>query len=245
MNWLVYSIDSSLSVGQCRQACTRQQTQASWNNTCFIRNDIAKQVACDNDSIQRRWILDHDHCRRIDQLMLILELWEFICHDVCDCLAPQSACRQYVGLVQTPHLCWRVLCQSQVGSQPRYALNLWTRIRLYIVCVSRSIIFLLLAKVKAARQFADNGEVGAFADGFFERRCGNERRSGEEARAQIAICVESLAKLENSLLWTNCTSSPFLSRSALYTISIPNLQARQSHREEWHRHSLLLLEPHP
>ena len=95
--------------------------------------------------------------------------------------------------------------------QPRDALNLRPRIRL---CVPRVPVVVLLlfpfAKVYAPRQLADDGEVDAAADGFFEGGDGGEGVGGEVARAEVAKGIQFFTELEEALFRADGACSVFL-----------------------------------
>ena len=95
--------------------------------------------------------------------------------------------------------------------QPRDALNLRPRVRLRVPRVPVVVLLLLpFPKVYAPRQFADDGEVDAAADGFFERGDGGEGVGGEVAGAKVAEGIQFLAKLEEALFGADGACAVFL-----------------------------------
>ena len=57
-----------------------------------------------------------------------------------------------------------------------------------------------VAKVDAARQLADDGEVGAAANLSLEGRTVNQGLGSEAAGTQVAVGAELFAQLEDALL---------------------------------------------
>jgi hypothetical protein len=82
-------------------------------------------------------------------------------------------------------------------------------------CVPRCAIALVLfplAKVYAACELADDGEVCAAADVGFEGGGVDEGVGGEETGAQVAECAELFTEAEDALFRADLASSPFLRR---------------------------------
>ena len=95
--------------------------------------------------------------------------------------------------------------------QPRDALNLRPGIRLGVPRVPVVVLLLFpLPKVYAPRQLADDGEVDAAADGFFERRDGGEGVGGEVAGAEVAEGIQFFAELEEALFGADGACAVFL-----------------------------------
>lgn len=210
MNGLVDSIALALAVRDTAERSRRQETERSRNDTGLVGNNVAEQVASDNDTVECCGVLDHDHGGGINKLVAELELRVIPLHDLGDNLPPQSASGENVGLVERPDRSWRVFGKSEVCGQMSDALNLSARVRLSVHCVATSIILLALAEVDAASQFADNVEVGATADLGLERRASNERFRGEEAGTEVSKGAHFLAELQKTLLGTDSAGAPFL-----------------------------------
>lgn len=94
--------------------------------------------------------------------------------------------------------------------QPRHPFNLRPRVRLRVPRVAVAVIFLTLAEVDAAGEFADDVEVDAAAEVGFERGYADEGVGGEVAGAQVAEGVHFLAELEEALLGADGAGAPFL-----------------------------------
>lgn len=121
---LVNAIALALSVWNAAQRCRGQQTQRARDNTGFVGDDVAKQVAGNDDAVEGSGVLDHDHGSRVDQLVAELELGELLLHNLRHDLPPQSRGGENIGLVQRPDRCWWVLGKSQVCGEAGNSLDL-------------------------------------------------------------------------------------------------------------------------
>ena len=65
-------------------------------------------------------------------------------------------------------------------------------------------------KVYAPRQLADDGEVDATADGFFERGDGGEGVGSEVAGTEVAEGIQFFAELEEALFGADGACAVFL-----------------------------------
>lgn len=137
-------------------------------------------------------------------------LGELLLHNLRHNLAPQPARRKNIGLVQAPHGQGRVVLQGQVRGEAGDAFDLGARVRLRVHCETGSVVFLAVAEVDTSRQLADDVEVDAAADFFFEWGALDERGSGEVAWAEVAECAHLLAELEDALFRADGAGAPFL-----------------------------------
>lgn len=193
VNRLVDTINLGLSVRNTAQARAGQETERAGDNARLITDDVAEQVAGDNDAVELPRLLNHDHGRGVNKLVLDLELGELRGHDLRHGLPPQTTSSEDVGLVQAPHGERGVVLQSQVSREPGDALNLRAGVRLRVHGVAAAVVLLALAEVDAAGQFADDVEVDAAADFGAERGAVDQRRGGEVAGAQVTECAHFLA----------------------------------------------------
>ena len=88
VNRLVNTVQLGLAVRNTSQTGTGQETQATWNDTGLIGDNITEQVAGDNDTVQRPRVLDHEHSRRVDQMGARLQVRVLILHDTLERLPP-------------------------------------------------------------------------------------------------------------------------------------------------------------
>ena len=88
MDGLVDAVALALPVGDTTQAGARQQANASRNDRGLVANDITKQVACDDDTVQAARVLDHDHSSTVNQLVAELELGKLLLEDLSHHFAP-------------------------------------------------------------------------------------------------------------------------------------------------------------
>jgi hypothetical protein len=200
---LVDTVALALAVGDTTERSAGQQTQTAGNDGSLVGDDVAEQVAGDNDTVQSTRVLDHDHGSAVDELMTNLQLREFLLHDLGDNLSPQSAGGEDVGLVQTPDGSWGVLGEGEVGGETGDALDLRARVGLSVHGVTRTIVLDAVAEVDTTGQFADNVDVDATADLGLERRALDERVGGEEAGSEVAECAHLLAQLQETLFGTD------------------------------------------
>lgn len=92
MNRLINSIALALPIRDTAQTSTRQQSNAARDNARLVTDDVTKQIASNNNSVQSPRVLDHQHSRAVNQLVPDLKLGELLSHDLADDLAPQTAC---------------------------------------------------------------------------------------------------------------------------------------------------------
>lgn len=210
MNRLIDTVNLALSIGNAAQTGTRKQTQRTRDNTRLITDNITKQVASNNDTIQLSRVLHHNHSRGVNKLVTNLHLRELLLHNLRDDFAPQPTRRENVSLVQTPHGEWRVVLQGHVGRETGDALDFGARVRLRVERVAVAIIFLTVAEVDATSQFTDNVEIDAAADVGAEGRAFDERGGGEVAGTEVTEGAHFFAELEEALFGADGTGSPFL-----------------------------------
>lgn len=200
VNWLVDSVALALAVWQTTETSTGQQTNAAGDDTGLVANDITKQVARHDDSVQRTRALHHQHGGRVDQLVLELELGELVLEQLRDGLPPQTAGSQDVGLVETPDLGGRVLRQSQVSRQTSDPLDLGPAVGLRVHGEPGPVVLLAIAEINTSRQLTDDDEVGAPADFCLERGPVYERFGSKAAGPQVAVGAQLLAQGQDALL---------------------------------------------
>lgn len=199
VNGLVNAIALALAIWQTAQASTRKETNAARDNAGFVADNVAKQVASHDDTVQSTGALDHQHGSRVNKLVLELQLRELALEQLCDRLPPQAAGSQHVCLVKTPDLGGRVLGEGEESRQTGNALNLGLAVGLGVHSKALDAIVLLpLAKVDAASQFTDNHKVGASADLGLEGGAVDEGFGGEAAGPQVAVGLELFAQLEDA-----------------------------------------------
>lgn len=196
MDRLIDTINLGLAIRHTSQTGTGQQSQRTRNNTGLVRNDVAKEIARDDDTIQLARVLDHEHSRRVNQMVTQLQLRELLGHDLRNNLAPKSAGREHIGLVQTPHWQGRVTLQREVAGKTRDALNLGARVRFRVESEAVAFVFLAIPKVDSARQFADDVEVDATAHVGLERGDVDERRGCKVAWSEVAKCAQFFTQFE-------------------------------------------------
>lgn len=203
VNRLINTIALALPIRNTTQRSTRQKPNRPRNNRRLIANNITKQVAGDHHTVQRPRVLDHQHSRRVNQLVVHRQLRELLLKHLRHNLSPQSARGQNVGLVQTPDLGRGVLAQSQETSQTGDALNLGAGVGLGVHGETGTVVLLAVTKVDTAGQLTDDDEVSAAADLGFERGGIDEGLGGEVAWAEVAVGAELLAELEDTLFGTD------------------------------------------
>lgn len=210
MNRLVDTVDLGLSIRNTAQARTGQESQRAGDDARLITDDVTEQVASDNNTVKLPRLLDHDHGRGVNELVLDLELGELLGHDLRHGLPPQPARSEDVGLVQAPHGERGVVLHGKVSRETGDALDLRAGVRLRVHGEAAAVVLLALAEVDPAGQFADDVEVDAAADFGAERRAVDQRRGGEVAGAQVTECAHLLAQSEESLFRADGAGAPFL-----------------------------------
>lgn len=208
VNRLINTIAFPLAVRDPAQTRTREQTNTTGNHTRLVADNVAKEVTRDNDTIQRGGVLDHNHGRRVNELMFHLEVRKLLFKRLRHDFAPEAARRQHIGLVERPHL-GVAASPGQEPREPGHALHLGARVGLLVPRVPAAVVLVALAKVDAARELADNDKVGAAAHGRLERRGVDEGVRGKEAGAQVAVGAHLLAQAEEPLLGADGAGAPF------------------------------------
>ena len=200
MDGLVDAVALALAVRDAAQAGAGQQPDAARDDGGLVADDVAEQVAGHDDAVESARVLDHEHGGAVDELVVQLQLGELLLKHLGDDLAPQAAGGQHVGLVQAPDLGGRVVGQGQEARQAGDALDLGARVGLRVHGEAGAVVLGALAKVDAARQLADDDEVGAAAHLGLKRGAVDERVGREAAGTQVAVGAELLAQLEDALL---------------------------------------------
>lgn len=208
MDGLVDAVALALAVGDAAQAGTGEQTDAAGDNTGLVGDDVAEQVARDDDAVQGAGVLDEDHGGGVDELVLDLELGELPLEQLGDDLAPQAAGGQDVGLVQAPDGLLAAGDGEEAG-QAADALDLLAGVGLRVPGLAVAGVLLALAKVDTARQLADDDHVGAAADVGLEGGEVDEGLGGEAAGAQVTVGSHLLAEPQETLLGADGAGAPF------------------------------------
>ncbi len=208
MDRLVDAVALALAIGNTAETGTGKQTNATGDDTGLVGDDVTKQVASDNDTVEESGLLDHDHGSAVNELMLNSEVGELVGKSLSHDLAPETAGGEDIGLVKRPDLLITTTTGQETG-QTSNTLDLGAGVGLLVPGLAAAIILLALAKVDATGQLADDDEVGALADGGLEGGVLDEGVGGEEARAQVSVCAHLLADLEEALLRANGSGSPF------------------------------------
>jgi hypothetical protein len=208
VNGLVDAVALALSVGRGSKRGAGQEAEGSGDDRGLVGDDIAEQVAGDDDTVEGTRVLDHQHSSRVDQVVAELQLRELLLHDLSHDLAPQSASRHHVGLVERPDRRGRVLGQSEVGGEAGDALDLVAVVGLCVAGVATAVVLCALAEVDAAGELADDVEVDAAADLGLEGRAVDERLGGKETRAKVSVGAHFFAQLENALFRTHLACTP-------------------------------------
>jgi hypothetical protein len=209
VNGLVDAVALALSVGRRGERSAGQEAEGARDDGGLVGDDVAEQVARDDNAVEGTRVLDHQHGGRVDQVVAELQLRELLLHDLSHNLAPQTAGRHHVGLVERPHRRGRVLSQSEVGSEASDALNFVAVVGLRVAGVAAAVVLCALAEVDAAGQLADNVEVDAAADLGLEGRAVDEGLGGEEARAKVSVGAHFFAQLEDALFRADLAGAPF------------------------------------
>lgn len=196
MDRLVDTIDLGLAIRHSSQTGTGEQAQRTGDNTGFVRDDVSKQIARNHNSIQLTRVLDHEHSRRIDQMVAQLQLRELVGHDLCDNFPPQSAGCEHIGLVQTPHWQGGIILQREMACKTRDTLNLGARVRFRVESEAVAGVLLAVAKVDAACQLADDVEVDVTAYVGLERRDVDQRWCGKVAGSEVAKGAQFFAQFK-------------------------------------------------
>lgn len=91
MDGLVDAIALALAIGDTAQARAGQQADAAGDDAGLVRDNVAKQVARDDDAVEGGGVLDHNHGGAVDELVLDLEVRELLFKHLGHDLAPQAA----------------------------------------------------------------------------------------------------------------------------------------------------------
>lgn len=209
MNWFIDTITLAITIWDTTQARTRQKPNASWNNARLITDDVSKQIACNNNTIQSLGVLDHQHSRTINEMMPNLELRVILRHNLSNHLPPQSRCRQHIRFVQTPHWQRWIMLQRKMSCKSCNPLNFRSGIWLGVPSCPVPIIFFPCTEIDSARQLANDVEIGTTADFGFEGGYIDKRVGGKITWAEVAESAHLFAEGEETLLGADGTSSPF------------------------------------
>ena len=200
MDGLVDAVALALAVGDAAEGRRGEQADGAGDDRGLVGDDVAEQVAGDDDTVEGAGVLDQQHGGAVDQLVLELQLGELPADDLGDGLAPEARGGEHVGLVEGPDLGGRVLGQGEEAGEAGDALNLGAAVGLGVAGVAGTVVLGAVAEVDAAGKLADDDEVGTAADLGLERGAVDEGVGGEVARAQVAVGAELLAELQETLL---------------------------------------------
>lgn len=209
MDGLVDAVAAALAVGDAAEAGAGQEADAAGDDAGLVADDVAKEVAGDDDAVERRGLLDQDHGGAVNELVLHRQVGKLALKRLRHDAAPQPARGQHIGLVERPNPPVAP-APGQEASQTRDALHLGARVGLHVPSGAGAVVVLLaVAKVDAARELAHNDDVGAAAHVGLEGRRVDERVGREEARPQVPVRAHFLAQLEDPLLRPHRARAPF------------------------------------
>ena len=208
VNRLVDTIAAG-AIWDAAQRRRREKTDRARDDGRLIGDDVTEQVARHDDTVECAGVLNHQHGRRVDEVVSDLQLGELLCHHLRHDLTPQTRRRKHIRLVERPHRQGWVRLHSQVSREADDALDLRARVDLRVPGDSVTSILLALAKVQTTRQLADDVEVGAAADVGLERGDFDERVGCEVARPQVAVGLHLLAQLQDALFGAHGAGTPF------------------------------------
>ena len=207
---LVDAVALALAIRNAAQGSGGEQADGAGDDGSLVGNDVAKEVAGDDDAVEGAGVLDEQHGGAVNELVLELELGELLADDVGHGLAPEAGGGKHVGLVQRPDLGGRVLGQGEEAGESGDALNLGAAVGLGVAGVAGAVVLGAIAEVDTAGKLTDDNEVGTAADLGLEGRAVDEGLGSEVARAEVAIGAELLAELQETLLGTDGGgSAPF------------------------------------
>lgn len=209
MDRLINTIALAFAVRNTAQASAGKQTDAARNDGSLVADDVTEQVAGDDNAVQSRGLLDHEHSGAVNQLIGELQLGKLLLEDLMDNFPPQTTGGEHVCLVQTPDLRRRGLLHSQKASKAGNPLNLMPVVWLGVHGETGSIILCPVTKVYAARKLAYDNEVGATADLSLQRRTVDQTVGGKAAGAQVAEGSHLFAQLQETLLRADRANTPF------------------------------------
>lgn len=195
-------------VGERGEGGTGQETQGTGNDGSLVRENVTKHVGGDEDTIEGRGVLDHDHGSRVNELVVKGELGELLLHGLGDSLAPKTGRGKNVGLVKGPNGQRRVRLEGQESGHAGEALDLGDAVELSVPGLAGTVVLCSLTKVDASNEFSDNGKIGALDDTALQGTKFQKVLRDEVAWSQVGVKVELLSNLEKTLLRANSASSP-------------------------------------
>lgn len=168
-----------------------------------------------DDAVEHARVLAHEHRQRVGQLMLQLDVREFLRKHLGRDFPPQPPGGQHVGLVARPHCrgalgaCSRaetVLAHlvGERGGHARRPLDLGPRVPPRVARVVG--LFDLVAEIRAAAVLAQDDEVGALRDRLLQWGQRDQGPRVEGAGADVGEGVEVASQAEEAGLgvWIGC-----------------------------------------
>lgn len=104
MNRLVDAVAPALAVGDAAQRGGREEAERSGDDGRLVGDDVAEEVARDDDAVQGSRVSHHQHRGRVDEVVAELELGELVLHRLGNDAAPEARGCEDVGLVERPDL---------------------------------------------------------------------------------------------------------------------------------------------
>lgn len=131
MDGLIDIVTLSVAIRNTAQAGTGQETNAIGDDSGRVADNVTKQGARHNNTVKTSRVLDHDHDRAVNELVLDLKVGELLLKRLGHDLAPESARGKHVGIIQRPQLLVTATAGKKT-SQMGEALHLGVGVRLSV-----------------------------------------------------------------------------------------------------------------
>ena len=128
---------------------------------------------------------------------------------------------------------WRVRCERDLCSHARDPLDFFHAVDHRVPCdvlLWRDVLFLALAKVDAADELADDGDVDALCDRLLQRGVDDERVGRKVRGADVGVHAQGLAEGQQASFWANfAIDAPLWTADGAYVVAGRRISRRDSH----------------
>lgn len=175
MDGLVDAVTPRPAVGDPTEARAGEDPQGADHPTGLVRQHVPEGVVGVDDPVEHAGVLDHEHAQAVGELVLEVDVREFLGKDVGRDPAPQSPRGEHVGLVAGPDhggssvaLAVTTHGRRQSRGHTGTPFDLVPAVGPRIAGHVR--FFDFWSKVGAAAVLAEHDEIGPLGDGPFQWR---------------------------------------------------------------------------
>lgn len=130
-------VDTHGALGRVRGTSKRsrwEETEGSGDDGSLVRDNVAKEILGNDNTVELAWVCDHHHGGRVDKVVLELELGVLGLHDTSEGLAPETGSGHDVCLVERGNLHWWLGGEGNLSCHTSDALDLGLGVLANVLC---------------------------------------------------------------------------------------------------------------